>query len=495
MSGPAASAPLTPSQRAVMNQIISYGRANGFNDYQIDIAVKTAYIESKLGKELGPNPKGTASGLFGYIDDNWDQGYGKKDNNSNQIRAFYDDLADFTWRYYDQPYGPIPTKDVSLAEYVYIKHHDGRYKPPSANSVGKRISDHEPFEVPAGKNPPAPYKTPSTSSTTNPSSYVYSAGRPNLSGPIDPAMWHPGALPTGQNSATPNAFNDPPGRTNALGPIPAMWDSSALPTGQNRLAGDSPLNLPPASAYPPFQYSPSACERALFPCTGCLCPYGLSYLAPAVRLTSLSSQERAFRTRTVGEPLGTTWIGREWHPGSTRIQSTSAPGRAALRRAPWYPSEQIRNVFGPCGRAPISKGPPEPLQRGSRNFLGPYPESIDGLEEPVLSRYSSGSWSSTSISMPQAVRRGRRGEVKNGFEHSEGVRFTRRPGNQKEAGTTRTLRKSRGPKQRTGSKTRQEKRVLKDRQFCREAGLVLDIPALRQRAKANPLRQILNHSK
>ena len=39
------------------------------------------------------------------------------------------------------------------------------------------------------------------------------------------------------------------------------------------------------------------------------------------------------------------------------------------------------------------------------------------------------------MSMPQAVRRGLRGKVKGGFEHSEGVRLTRRPGNQKEAET------------------------------------------------------------
>ena len=353
MSGPAASAPLTPSQRAVMNQIISYGRANGFNDYQIDIAVKTAYTESKLGKELGPNPKGTASGLFGYIDDNWDQGYGKKDNNSNQIRAFYDDLADFTWRYYDQPYGPIPTKDLSLAEYVYIKHHDGRYKPPSANSVGKRIWDHEPFEVPAGKNPPYPDETPPASSPFSAFSYLDLTRRPNALGPIDPAIWDHGAPPTGQNSVTPDAYLGPVERPNALGPLPPTWGPGALPAGENPLTGDPLLHGPGASSNLPFQHSPSGVTGA-FP-QG---PPAPPSPVPADYPTwSLPSDSPLFPRRNLLEPAGSM---SPWgQPQSGRDGSL-------------VPSP--RNVFGPWPGSYL-EGPPDFPQSGSCNIFGPWPGS------------------------------------------------------------------------------------------------------------------------
>ena len=99
MSGPKSDVSLSPIQITILKQIVSYGKAKGFSDHQIRIAVKTAYIESRLGRKLGPNPKGSASGLFGYTDDRWDDSYGKKNDNSNQIRAFYDDLSDYSWRY------------------------------------------------------------------------------------------------------------------------------------------------------------------------------------------------------------------------------------------------------------------------------------------------------------------------------------------------------------------------------------------------------------
>ncbi len=325
MSGPAPSVSLTPSQRAVMSQIVSYGRAKGFNDYQIDIAVKTAYIESKLGKELGPNPKGTASGLFGYTDATWDQGYGKKDSNSNQIRAFYDDLADSTWRYYDQPYGPIPTKDLTLAEYAYIKHHDGRYAPPSADSVGKRIWDSEPFKVPAGKNPPGPYETPPTSGPLKAFSYLDLARRPN-----------------------------------ALGPIPSMWDPGALPTGKNWLAGDSPLNLPAASANLPFQYSPNGATGPVP--SGQAAPASMDYPA-----RPLPSDSPFFPRRNAFlEPAQsmTPWA----QPQSVGKGSPALPAR---------------NLLGPWPGSYL-EGSPDVLQNGSRNVFDPWPGSYPpGRKNPV----------------------------------------------------------------------------------------------------------------
>jgi len=192
---------------------------------------------------------------------------------------------------------------------------ESTYRPPIAggsswpSAAQQPPTGKNPYVPPAAKNPPYPDKTPSASSPFSAFSYLDLTGRPNALGPIDPAIWHHGALPTGQNSVKPNAYTDPPGRPNALGPIPAMWDPSALPTGQNRLAGDSPLNLPPA-AYPPFQYSHSDVRGPSSPAQAASAPYGLSYWAPAVRLTSLPSQEPP-RTCRVGEPLGTTSIGRQ----------------------------------------------------------------------------------------------------------------------------------------------------------------------------------------
>jgi hypothetical protein len=145
---------------------------------------------------------------------------------------------------------------------------ESTYRPPIAggsswpSAAQQPPTGKNPYVPPAAKNPPYPDKTPSASSPFSAFSYLDLTGRPNALGPIDPAIWHHGALPTGQNSVKPNAYTDPPGRPNALGPIPAMWDPSALPTGQNRLAGDSPLNLPPASSNLPFQHSPSGVTGA-----------------------------------------------------------------------------------------------------------------------------------------------------------------------------------------------------------------------------------------
>lgn len=88
---------LSSSQRAVMQQIINYGVKNGFSASDIVIAIKTAYIESSLGVNLGPplptpeNPNPTATGLFAYTDKNWStyhSGDGEKNNFDNQINAF-----------------------------------------------------------------------------------------------------------------------------------------------------------------------------------------------------------------------------------------------------------------------------------------------------------------------------------------------------------------------------------------------------------------------
>lgn len=124
-----------------MNEIIAYGSDNGFSEEQVQIAVDTAFIESSLGQNLN-NPNSTASGLFQYLDGSWESyhsGLGEKNDQSNQITAFYNDLSIFS-NWYSNPNtnGNIPN-DMSLGEYTYTKHHDGRNYSDFENAPGRDI--------------------------------------------------------------------------------------------------------------------------------------------------------------------------------------------------------------------------------------------------------------------------------------------------------------------------------------------------------------------
>ncbi len=97
MIQPISNQKLSKQQWEVMKKIIDYGTQNGFSNEDIEIAIKTAWIESKLGEWLGPppptpmNPNPTASGLFQYTDGTWATYHGddgEKNNFDNQIKAF-----------------------------------------------------------------------------------------------------------------------------------------------------------------------------------------------------------------------------------------------------------------------------------------------------------------------------------------------------------------------------------------------------------------------
>ena len=206
-----------------------------------------------------------------------------------------------------------------------------------------------PYAPPAGKNPPGPDKTPSASSPFSAFSYLDLAGRPNALGPIDPAIWDPSAPPTGQNSATPNAYLGPVGRPNALGPIPPMWDPSALPAGENRLAGHSPLNLPPASANQPFQHSPSGVTGA-FPQGP---PAPPSPVPTDYPTWPLPSDSPLFPRRNLLEPAGSM---SPWGQPQSRRDGSLVPSP--------------RNVFGPRPGTPL-EGSPDLPQSGSPNVFKP----------------------------------------------------------------------------------------------------------------------------
>jgi hypothetical protein len=142
---------LSKEQWDVMLKIIDYGEAHGFTQQEIEIAIKTAWIESKLGADLGPNPQSTASGLFQYTDGNWNTYHnddGTKNNFDNQIKAFYEDLSNYRTWYNDPVKGQnIPKDKIDFGEYVYIKHHDGPNYDKFQNAPGEDIWNRVNFEL------------------------------------------------------------------------------------------------------------------------------------------------------------------------------------------------------------------------------------------------------------------------------------------------------------------------------------------------------------
>jgi hypothetical protein len=124
---------LSPLQQDIVRQITNYGAEHGFSASDIAIAIKTAYIESSLGANVGTPPPApgnehpTASGLYQYTNETWKTSNGDKNSIADQISAFYGDLATYRSWYNDPALnGNIPRDQIDLGEYVYIKHHDGR---------------------------------------------------------------------------------------------------------------------------------------------------------------------------------------------------------------------------------------------------------------------------------------------------------------------------------------------------------------------------------
>ena len=179
------------------------------------------------------------------------------------------------------------------------------------------------------------------------------AERPNALDPIDPAIRDHGALPTGENSATPDAYLGPVGRPNALGPIPPMWDPSALPAGENPLTGDPLLHGPGASSNLPFQHSPSGVTGAFpqgppvppvpadyptrpLPSDSPLFPRRNAFSEPAGSVSPWE-QPQSGRDGSLSLPLGTSSVpGRALSKGPRislrRLATSSAPGRALIWR-------------------------------------------------------------------------------------------------------------------------------------------------------------------
>ncbi|MGD0657941.1 MAG: transglycosylase SLT domain-containing protein [Syntrophorhabdales bacterium] len=275
-------------QRQVIDALKAAGKEAGLTSHDIDVVVSIVRYESGFNPDAA-NKSGSAAGLGSLKDDTRKQYKVKEifdiETNAKAIVECYKDRKALARKH--RPTG----SHEELDRWTYGFYHDG---PKGKDYGGKEI-----FSRPNGvKGWIGPIERslehPKGSPNPRPSGFLEDPGSSF-------AATRPAAAPLVRDGLT--------GRPNALGPIPLMWDASPPPTGQNRLAGDSPLNLPPA-AYPPFQYSHSDVRGPSSPAQAASAPYGLSYWAPAVRLTSLPSQEPP-RTCRVGEPLGTTSIGRQ----------------------------------------------------------------------------------------------------------------------------------------------------------------------------------------
>lgn len=140
--------PLSSTQISTEQLIANYGAAHGYNDKQIEVAIRTAFLESSLGTML-TGPAGTTShGIFGYNDLGWANhvSLGSRDVPLNSIAAFYADMTTFEGRYATgRANGTIPAS-ITQDEYIYIKHHDGPNYSNFANAPGKALWNNSTYK-------------------------------------------------------------------------------------------------------------------------------------------------------------------------------------------------------------------------------------------------------------------------------------------------------------------------------------------------------------
>lgn len=140
---------LDNAQKDMMARIIGAGQSRGFSDQMIDYALKAAFIESSMGNNLGPPSTGSGHiGLFQYDTVTWNSlghnALGALNNVDNQINAFFNDINKYTTRYFDNT--PAERGNLSLEQYLYVKHHDGNNYTNFQNAPGKTTFDNTCFE-------------------------------------------------------------------------------------------------------------------------------------------------------------------------------------------------------------------------------------------------------------------------------------------------------------------------------------------------------------
>ncbi|QYG09826.1 hypothetical protein [Janthinobacterium sp. PAMC25594] len=153
---------LGTSQKDMLNRIIQAGAVRGFSGAMIDYALKSAFIESSLGDQLGARAGTGHVGIFQYDQPTWNSLHhtGSITSVDAQISAFYDDMNKYSARY--NALAPSDRGNLGLEQYMYLKHHDGNSYTNWANSPGVKIFNNACFEphvhtrAEVGDAPPGP---------------------------------------------------------------------------------------------------------------------------------------------------------------------------------------------------------------------------------------------------------------------------------------------------------------------------------------------------
>lgn len=137
------------NEQAIILQCLQAGMAG----YQTEFIVKVAYIESRFDQNA-TNPTSTASGTFQFLNGTWNTYFsdiGSKDSLANQVTAMIREVRLFT-EWYNNPAtnGNIP-QGMTLEQYMYQKHHDGRGSTPSLSSPGVQIFNATDFNPKFGQ--------------------------------------------------------------------------------------------------------------------------------------------------------------------------------------------------------------------------------------------------------------------------------------------------------------------------------------------------------
>jgi len=318
-------------QRQVIDALKAAGKEAGLTSHDIDVVVSIVRYESGFNPDAA-NKSGSAAGL-GSLKNVTRTQYNVEEvfdieTNAKAIIECYRDSKALARKH--RPKG----SQEELDRWTYGFYHDG---PKGKDYGGKEI-----FSRPNGvKGWIGPIERslehPKGSPINRPSGFLEAPG--------------PHYAPPTSGPSRPSSYRYPTGRPNPLGPMPPTWDHGALPSGPNRLAGDSPLNLPSASANLPFRYSQG----------GARVPVPPEQPAPA----------------PVGYPTGPLPSDSPLFPRRNRLSEPVRSMTPSGLPQSGSPGSQVQPPINRLGPWPgtYPEGSPYPLQNGSRNVFGPWPGS------------------------------------------------------------------------------------------------------------------------